>query len=33
MAMMAMGGAVAGVGGDLSAEKQAYQQEKQQHSS
>jgi hypothetical protein len=32
-AMMAMGGHVAGFGGDLSAEEQAYQQAKQQHSS
>ena len=33
MAMMAMEGSVAGFGGDLSAEEQAYQQAKQQHSS
>ena len=33
MAMMAMEGHVAGFGGDLSAEEQAYQQAKQQHSS
>ena len=33
MAMMAMEGYVAGFGGDLSAEEQAYQQAKQQHSS
>jgi hypothetical protein len=32
-AMMAMEGPVAGFGGDLSAEEQAYQQAKQQHSS
>jgi hypothetical protein len=33
MAVMAMEGPVAGFGGDLSAEEQAYQQAKQQHSS
>ena len=33
MAMMAMEGHVAGFGGDLSAEEQAYQQAKQQHTS
>jgi len=33
MAMMAMEGSVAGFGGDLSPEEQAYQQAKQQHSS
>jgi hypothetical protein len=33
MAMMATEGHVAGFGGDLSAEEQAYQQAKQQHSS
>ena len=33
LAMMAMEGPVAGFGGDLSAEEQAYQQAKQQHSS
>ena len=33
MAMMATEGPVAGFGGDLSAEEQAYQQAKQQHSS
>ena len=33
MAVMAMEGHVAGFGGDLSAEEQAYQQAKQQHSS
>ena len=32
-AMMAMEGPVAGFGGDLSAEEQAYQQAKQQHGS
>ena len=32
-AVMAMEGPVAGFGGDLSAEEQAYQQAKQQHSS
>jgi hypothetical protein len=33
MAVMATEGPVAGFGGDLSAEEQAYQQAKQQHSS
>jgi hypothetical protein len=33
MALMTMEGHVAGFGGDLSAEEQAYQQAKQQHSS
>jgi hypothetical protein len=33
MAMMATEGHVAGFGDDLSAEEQAYQQAKQQHSS